>query len=194
MYYNTALKQSHYDSANLIFFVSRSNNDYVTIISTEPIFTTAAKSLFRLWARIVPAAPWITNIFYVSAWAALLKDVMLALHPHVHQISLVKCNRACNVSSLRAKVVSLVINGSLSVRLVTVLSCRLLGLQFTITTQKIIRLLCRQCICLILLHIQSYLRVLINSVIRCFCFIMKTITVNGIRSFNLSTIIISGLA
>lgn len=32
-----------------ILFVVRSNDNYVTI-STKPIFTTAAESLFRLWS------------------------------------------------------------------------------------------------------------------------------------------------
>lgn len=47
----------HLRFAALIFFVSRCNSNYVTIIITALIFTTAAESLFRLWTRIVLAAP-----------------------------------------------------------------------------------------------------------------------------------------
>lgn len=49
-------EQRKLSNAYLIFFVSRSNNNYVTIISMELIFA-AAESLYRLWATIVLAAP-----------------------------------------------------------------------------------------------------------------------------------------
>lgn len=65
------------EGSKLIFFVSQSINNYVTIISMQLIFTAAAKLLFRLWKRVVLAAPQITDIFHVSALNALLKDVVL---------------------------------------------------------------------------------------------------------------------